>query len=256
MDTLLENKFIDENPIGERDRPTVVICIPGNTFSGRFLKCWTEAIMMLSEHYEIILANAYNSQVNFARTLCLGADVLRGPNQKPFNGELKYDVIFFLDSDMSFSGAMIHALIQNCIANKNKIVSGAYAMEGGQQMACIENWDEEYYVKNGHFKFIDVKDAEERVKSNDPRKYIVHCGYSGMGCMAIPYGIFEDNRFKYPWFFRNITKFHKKGPKGLSICEGTSEDVSFIRNLIDAGVIDHVYVYLKIRFGHEKTVVF
>lgn len=256
MDISVENKFMDESPTPEKKRPVVVVCIPGNTFSGRFLKCWTEALMMLSEHYEVILANAYSSQVNFARTLCLGADVLRGPDQKPFNGEIKYDVIFFLDSDMSFSGPMIHVLIQNCIVNKNKIVSGTYAMEGGQQMACIENWDEEYYVKNGHFKFIDVKDAEERVKSNDPKKYIIRCGYAGMGCMAIPYGIFEDSRFKYPWFFRDITRFHNKGPEGQSIWEGTSEDVSFIRNLVDAGVIDGIYVDLKIRFGHEKTVVF
>jgi hypothetical protein len=247
---------MDEGPSSEKKRPVVVVCIPGNQFSGRFLKCWTEALMMLSEHYEVILANAYSSQVNFARTLCLGADVLRGPDQKPFNGEIKYDVIFFLDSDMSFSGPMIHVLIQNCIVNKNKIVCGTYAMEGGQQMACIENWDEEYYVKNGHFKFVDVKDAEERVKSNDPKKYIIRCGYAGMGCMAIPYGIFEDSRFKYPWFFRDITRFHNKGPNGQSIWEGTSEDVSFIRNLVDAGVIDGIYVDLKMRFGHEKTVVF
>lgn len=256
METSLKNKFIDENPMVDKKKPVVVLCVPGNTFSGRFLKCWTEALMSLSDHYELVLTNAYSSQVNFARTLCLGADVIRGSDQKPFNGELKYDVIFFLDSDMVFSGGMIHILIQNCLVNKNKIVSGTYAMEGGQNMACIENWDEEYYVKNGHFQFMDVKDAEERVKTEDPKKYIVRCGYAGMGCMAIPYGILEDDRFKYPWFFRNITKFDNKGPNGQSIWEGTSEDVSFIRNLIDAGVIDGVYVDLKMRFGHEKTTVF
>ena len=255
METSIENKFIDENPVVDKKRPLVVVCVPGNNFSGRFLKCWTETFMMLAEHYEIVLANAYSSQVNFARTLCLGADVMRGPDQVPFNGDIKYDVIFFLDSDMVFSGEMIHILIQNCLMNKNKIVSGTYAMEGGEQMACIEKWDEEFYVKNGHFEFINVKDAEQRVKSKDPKKYIVQCGYTGMGCMAIPYGIFEDKRVKYPWFFRDITKFDNKGPNGQSIWEGTSEDVSFIRNLVDAGVIDGVYVDLSIRFGHEKKVV-
>lgn len=256
MDISVEKKNEDNTTSSEKNKPVVVMCIPGNQFSGRFLKCWTETMMMLSQHYEIILANAYSSQVNFARTLCLGADVLRGPDQKPFNGEIKYDVIFCLDSDMAFSGDMIHVLIQNCILNKNKIVSGTYAMEGGQQMACIENWNEDYYVKNGHFEFLNAKDAEEKVKSDDPKKYILRCGYAGMGCMAIPYGIFEDSRFKYPWFFRNITKFKNTGPDDQSIWEGTSEDVSFIRNLIDSRVIDGVYVNLKIRFGHEKTVVF
>jgi hypothetical protein len=254
MDTSMENKFIDSP--ATKKKPTVVVCIPGNTFSGRFLKCWTGAVMSLAEHYDIALSNAYSSQVNFARTLCLGADVLRGPDQKPFNGELKYDVIFFLDSDMAFSGDMLHILIQRCLANKNKICSGIYAMDGGEQMACIQNWDEKFYVKNGHFQFVDMKTAEELVKTDDPTKYVIKCGYAGMGCMAIPYGILEDSRMKYPWFFRDITKFDNKGPEGQSIWEGTSEDVSFIRNLIDAGIIDGVYVDLKLRFGHEKMTVY
>jgi len=254
MDSAMGNKLVDTP--AEKKKPTVVVCIPGNNFSGRFLKCWTGAVMSLAEHYDIALANAYSSQVNFARTLCLGADVMRGPDQKPFDGELKYDVIFFLDSDMVFSGDMLHVLIKRCLANKNKIVSGTYAMDGGQQMACIEKWDEEFYVKNGHFQFIGTKDAEELVKTDAPEKYVVKCGYAGMGCMAIPYGILEDDRVKYPWFFRDITKFEKKGPEGQSIWEGTSEDVSFIRNLIDAGVIDGIYVDLKLRFGHEKMTVY
>jgi|UniRef100_A0A6C0IKW1 hypothetical protein len=241
-----------ETPV-ESKRPVILLCVPGNTFSGRFLKCWTGALMGLAEKYEIIFANAYSSQVNFARTLCLGADVLRGPDQKPFDGKIKYDVMFFLDSDMVFSGDMINNLVQKCLHEKNKIISGTYAMDGGEMMTCVENWDEEFYVKNGHFKFMDAKDAEERVKSE---KHMVKCGYAGMGCMAIPYGMLEDERMKYPWFFKDINKFTNKGPDGQSIHEGMSEDVSFIRNLIDAGIIDGVWVDLKMRFGHEKMTVF
>ena len=40
------------------------------------------------------------------------------------------------------------------------------------------------------------------------------------------------------------------------IREGTSEDVSFIRNLIDGGIIDGIMVNLQLRFGHEKTAVY
>lgn len=64
------------------------------------------------------------------------------------------------------------------------------------------------------------------------------------------YGILEDTRFKYPWFFRNIEKI------GDNIVDGSSEDVSFIRNMIDSGVIDGVMVDLSLRFGHEKRVVY
>jgi hypothetical protein len=79
---------------------------------------------------------------------------------------------------------------------------------------------------------------------------MMKCAYAGMGCMGIRYGILEDTRFKYPCFFRNIEKI------GDNIVDGSREDVSFIRNMIDSGVIDGVMVDLSLRFGHEKRVVY
>ena len=76
-----------------------------------------------------------------------------------------------------------------------------------------------------------------------------------MGCMAIRKGVIEHDNMKYPWFFRDITTMNNKD-LSVKIREGTSEDISFIRNLVDAGVIDGVMVNLEIRFGHEKTVIF
>ena len=231
-------------------KPTVIFCIPGNHFSNKFFESWTLTIMNISHKYNIILSNQYSSQVNFARALCLGANVLDGPDQKPFgNGKHKYDVIMWLDSDMVFMPQMIDILIEKCI-KQYKVVSGIYAMDGGQQLCCVKNWDEDYYKKNGTFQFLSVKEGAELVKTN---KNMLECAYVGMGCMAMRYGVLEDTRFKYPWFFRNITSFNDDGK---IITEGTSEDVSFIRNMIDSGIITGVMVDLSLRFGHEKSVVY
>ena len=40
--------------------------------------------------------------VNFARCKCLGANVLRGPDQIPWDGKLKYDYQLWIDSDIVF----------------------------------------------------------------------------------------------------------------------------------------------------------
>ena len=74
--------------------------------------------------------------------------------------------------------------------------------------------------------------------------------------MAIRKGVLEDQRIKYPWFFRDITTMTPKDKAKMVIREGTSEDVSFIRNLIDGGIIDGVMVNLQLRFGHEKAAVY
>jgi len=229
-------------------KPTVIFCIPGNRFSDKFLQSWTNTLLSLQSKYNIHLSNKYSSQVNFARALCLGADVLSGPEQPPFQSKIKYDVIVWLDSDMVFNSNMIDKLIQTCFY-KHKIISGIYAMEGGELLCCVEKWDVNYYKKNGFFQFLSVKEGADYIQQQNS---MIKCAYVGMGCMAIRYGVLEDERFKYPWFFRNISIFEDNGK---IITEGTSEDVSFIRNLIDSNIVDGIMVDLTLRFGHEKTVV-
>tara|TARA_Y100000816_G_scaffold292465_1_gene287886 strand:+ start:2450 stop:3157 length:708 start_codon:yes stop_codon:yes gene_type:complete len=234
-------------------KPIIIFCIPGNSFSNRFLTSWTNMIYALKDKYEIFLSNKFSSQVNFARALCLGANVLNGPDQRPFgdgNGNIKYDAIVWIDSDMVFTPINVDKLIRGCL-DKYPVYSGSYAMDGGTHLCCVEKWDEEYYKKNGSFKFISVNEGQQLISKNKP---FVKCAYVGFGCLALRHGVLEHPNFKYPWFFRNITQFTKDD--GSIITDGTSEDVSFIRNMIEAGVVDSVIVNLEIRFGHEKTIVY
>jgi hypothetical protein len=231
---------------------TIVFCVPGKEFTSNFFLSWSETITSLSDKYNIVVSNKYSPQVNFARAMCLGGNVLSGPDQVPFNGDLDYDVIMWLDSDMVFNSSMVNYLIEACIY-KYPVVSGTYALEGGDHMCCVENWDEEHYMEKGNFEFMKIEDAKHRVDTNN---HWVKCAYTGMGCMAIRKGVIEDKRIQYPWFFRDVTTMTPKDKTKTLIREGTSEDVSFIRNLIDGGIIDGVMVNLQLRFGHEKSAVY
>jgi len=231
--------------------PTVVFCIPGGTFSNYFLLSWTETISKIIElqKYKILVSNHYTSHVHFVRAHCLGADVKSGPLQKPFQGKVDYDVIVWLDSDMVYNYNMIDELIESCL-KKYPVVSGIYAMQGGTQLACVEDWNEKYYAETGSFEFLTLEKGEDLLKKG---KKWIKCAYTGMGCMAIRKGIIEQ--LEYPWFFSNIKKIPTSNPLIPYITDGTSEDVSFIRNLIDNGIIDGVMVNLGLRFGHVKTVI-
>ena len=116
---------------------TVVFCIPGKQFSDKFLMAWTEVLsgLIKSNKYEIAVSNKYSSQVNFARAMCLGANVLSGPDQKPFQGQLDYDLLVWLDSDILFNLPMIELLIDSCL-RLYPVVSGVYTMEGGKELCC------------------------------------------------------------------------------------------------------------------------
>ena len=57
---------------------------------------------MVQNGMSIQISQDYSSMVNFARCKCLGANVLRGPNQIPWDGKLEYDYQLWIDSDIVF----------------------------------------------------------------------------------------------------------------------------------------------------------
>lgn len=212
----------------------IVFCLPGPSFSGRFLACWTELLRAcLDNGITPILSQQYSCNIYYVRAMCLGADLQRGINQKPFNGELDYDYIMWIDSDIVFDTKQFFELLNH----KKNITSGLYLMEGGRQFACVKNWDEKFFEENGHFQFLspqDFKGQESLIKVN----------YVGMGWMLVKKGVFES--INYPWFeplrktFGGVTDF-------------TMEDVAFCHKAIEQGF--DIHVDPKIIVGHEKTVV-
>ena len=61
---------------------TVVFCLPGRGVSYTFLKSFVQLCFDLVQNGSSIqISQDYSSMVNFARCKCLGANVLRGPDQ-------------------------------------------------------------------------------------------------------------------------------------------------------------------------------
>ena len=79
----------------------IVFCLPGRGCSFTFLKNFVQLCFdMVQNGMSIQISQDYSSMVNFARCKCLGANVLRGPNQIPWDGKLKYDYQLWIDSDI------------------------------------------------------------------------------------------------------------------------------------------------------------
>ena len=82
----------------------VVLCLPGRGCSYAFMKNFVQLCFDLVQMgVSIQISQDYSSMVNFARCKVLGANVLRGPNQIPWDGKLKYDYQLWIDSDIIFN---------------------------------------------------------------------------------------------------------------------------------------------------------
>ena len=75
---------------------TIVFCLPGRGVSYTYLKNFVQLCFdLVQSGASIQISQDYSSMVNFARCKCLGANVLRGPDQKPWDGKLKYDCLLY-----------------------------------------------------------------------------------------------------------------------------------------------------------------
>ena len=102
----------------------------------------------------------------------------------------------------------------------------------------VKKMDADYFCKYGSYQFLNVNEID-----NYKEPFTVD--YAGMGWMLIKKGVFE--KIPYPWFAGRYMQLSD------TICDLTSEDVSFCLAAKDAGF--KVWVDPDIRVGHEKKYV-
>ena len=68
----------------------IVFCLPGRGVSYTYLKNFVQLCFdIVQAGGGIQISQDYSSMVNFARCKCLGANVLRGPDQLPWDCKLE-----------------------------------------------------------------------------------------------------------------------------------------------------------------------
>jgi GT2 family glycosyltransferase len=218
----------------------VVFCMPGNSYSGRFLTSFVELIdACRSIGIRPLISQDYSSMVNFARCKVAGADVTRGKQQTPFGGKVAYDYMMWIDSDIAFNVESFFKLLEM----DKDIASGWYAQPGGTTSGgfytpVVEKMDDSFFKDHGSYQFLTTEDM---AKKKNPMKV----DYIGFGWVLIKKGVFE--KIEYPWF----------APKMLEVA-GTmqdmcSEDVAFCHDVRKAGF--EIWLDPTCRVGHEKTLV-
>jgi hypothetical protein len=208
-----------------------VFCMPGCTYSREFLLAWSDLLMQATARgHQIMISQQYSSVVHFARTKCLGGDVTKGADQKPFQGQIDYDIMFWVDSDIVFKPEDFFNLIES----PHDVVGGLYLKENLQEFTTIKSWDDDFYKKNGAYKFLRPDDIVGA-------PHYIPVAYTGMGWMMIRKGVVEG--IKYPWFWSDLHRVD-------DLVEMDADDVAFCRAITAAG--HQIYVDTKIRVGHQK----
>ncbi len=211
---------------------TIIICCPGDSFSGSFLRNLTYLIRHISaKGFKIYFSGSYSRNIYEVRNKCLLGTPKKGPEQLPFNS-LQYDYILWIDNDMVFAPADFDKLYEADM----QVISGLYIMANDRQFAAVEYWDEDYFSENGTFEFLE--------KSSLRSRYLpFKVEYVGFGFILFKQGVFEQ--LEYPWF--EPTFLQIKESKDFSM-----EDVTLCLKLKKQKI--NVYAHPEVILGHEKLV--
>jgi hypothetical protein len=216
----------------------IIFCLPGSSFSDKFFGCWTELLSYcLNNGIVPIVSQATSCNIYYVRSKCLGGDVLRGKEQKPFDGKIDYDYIMWLDSDMVYNPQQFQKLLNH----QEDVVSGLYAYEGGEGFTCGK-LDEKYFKEKGIMECYTPENIKE-AKLND--KGLLEVDYTGMGFLLIKKGILE--KLTYPWFKPHWFKIDKYQDFSM-------EDVSLCMDIKEKG--HKIFVDPSVRVGHEKKIIY
>ena len=219
----------------------IVFCLPGRGVSYTYLKNFVQLCFdIVQSGMSIQISQDYSSMVNFARCKCLGANVLRGPDQIPWDGKLEYDYQIWIDSDIVFNTAQFWQLLDlaNNGEEEKEIVAGWYATEDGTTTSVAHWLEEDDFRKNGGVM------NHETVESISKRKKPFTVDYTGFGWVCIQNGVFE--KLPYPWFAPKMQVFESGAVQDMC-----GEDVSFCLDAIEEGY--EIWCDPRIRVGHEKT---
>tara|TARA_R110002051_G_C8736345_1_gene498507 strand:- start:1587 stop:2168 length:582 start_codon:yes stop_codon:yes gene_type:complete len=148
---------------------TIVFNLFDTNYSGQFLKSWVNLTTYLNKtgiRYYVSWHSSCNAF--YAKQMCLGGNVLSGPNQVPYQKTIKYDILVFLSNKITFSSTQFVNLY-----NKFKDYKFLSGRVDGRYRALTEN---NQYIKADYLDFDFV---------------------------FIRKGVFEE--LEYPWFRPHVS---------------------------------------------------
>lgn len=206
----------------------VVIATPGSHLMGSYVKSLLKTLEVFSQNnISSIYANAYASHVGDAREITLSGTPHNSlTERRPFEGNISYDTILWIDSDIAWEPNDALRLIRS----DKDIVTGAYLLADGRTPIYPK------VLENG-YTYQDILNKTELEE-------ISGCGF---GFMAVKKGVFEN--LTRPWFqSANIDKEIDGTNYNFNIM---GEDLSWCYRARNAGF--KIWFDPMVRVTHHKT---
>lgn len=207
----------------------LIIATPGHSVMSTYVRSLLATTQMLSSKgITWAWSSEYSSHVADAREMTLNGDNQNDPaEQRPFKGNVTYDKILWIDSDIAFTPEDVLKLYES----DYDVVSGAYLLANGEAVVYKELFGPGYTY-------------DEVLKMEEP----VEVFGAGFGFIMVKQGIFE--KLTRPWFQSTMaTSVAGDGTEFTFPIMG--EDLSWCKRVGDLGF--KIWFDPTVRLTHHKT---
>lgn len=208
----------------------ILIATPGRNMEAEYVKSLVQTISYLNEvGITYMFLNEYSSMVSSAREATTMGDTYLDPfNNSPVRGQVTYDKIIWIDSDIGWEITDFMKLYES----DKDIISGLYFNEKMVPMFSVTAEDA-------------GTEIDRILKSNKEEEIFA----AGFGFIAMKSGIFEN--MKRPWFESLFERMvSEDGQKEIFIPYG--EDFAWCKKAQQTGF--KIYLDPTTRLSHYKKV--
>lgn len=208
----------------------VIICTPGYSLLSTYVKSLLETLGELNKrNITWAFSSEYSSHVGDAREITLNGDNRNDiTQQKPFKGNLTYDKLFWIDSDIRWTPDDFLKLYYS----DKEIISGAYLLATGEVTAYPER------LKPG-YTYEQVMDLKE----------LTEVQALGFGFICVKQGVFEC--LTRPWFQSHPVSWTDPDTGESHQFFMMGEDMSWCERVMDKGY--KLWLDPQVRVIHHKT---
>lgn len=207
----------------------VIIATPGHSVMSGYLRSLLDTIGAISERkLTWAYSNQYSSLVSNAREMTLNGNSVNSLEEsRPFKGEITYDKIIWIDSDISWTPEDFFKLYDS----DKDIVSGGYLLANGEVTAYKKESSQPYNIE-------EVKNLTELTK-------VTACGF---GFLAVKSGVFES--LTRPWFQGAYTEYLNEDTKKKITFPVTGEDFAWCIRVTQNGY--DIWLDPSVLVNHHK----
>lgn len=227
---VVQTEETKETEQSEIPHVNLIICTPGHSVTKAYLKSLLATVAVLSDRgITWAFSIEYSSHVGDSREITLSGTLQNNLEQnKPFQGQLTYDKLFWIDSDIAWTPEDFLKLYES----DKDIISGAYLLATGEVVAYKE-------ILRKPYLFEEIKQETNLMK-------IQACGF---GFLCVKSGVFET--LSRPWFQAAMGTWTSAEGKTYTF-PIMGEDISWCQRVLNEGF--EIWLDPTAKVTHQKSI--